>query len=150
MTWRDSQEKRQHKGYLDSFKASLAQNTESTNPAFHSKILLWPGVSSAESPWWPCLTSGDIWCWPPSPFPPATGPGSGTSDQPASVCSAWSTAGSVSPPDGPGRPPTHAEQCLALGPQFEGYPRGLLSLCWSAQRRAKTGRSSSGPAVTVR
>lgn len=113
-------------------------------------VFLWPWVSSAESLWCLCLIADDVWRLPPSPSPPATGPGSGTVGPFASVWSAWSSAGSESPPDGPGRPPTPAERCPALCPQSEVYPRGWLSLCWSAQRRATTGHLSSVPAGAVR
>lgn len=135
--------------FLLSFKPlTLAQNLYGLESSF--AVSLWPGVSSAESPWWLCLTSDDVWCLPPSPCPPATGPGSGTFGPSASVWSAWTSAGSASPPDGPGRPPTLAERCPVLGPRSEVYPRGSLALCWSAQRRAKTGHLSSALAGAMR
>lgn len=113
-------------------------------------VSVWPGVFSAVSPWWLCLTCDVVWWLPPSPSPPATGPDSGTVGPSASVWSVWSLVGPESPVGESGRPPTLSERCPGLCLQFEVYPKGLLSLCWSRQRKAETGHLSSVPAAAMR
>lgn len=55
----------------------------------------------------------------------------------------------MSLPDGPGRLPIPAEQCLTLDLQSEVHPMGLLSLCWLAQRTAGTVHLSNPPVEAV-